>query len=71
MSSDPDTMVHPQCGTTLRRGVRPLTVRYGDLVAVIQAPGYYRDVEGPPAFTCSDLQVQTDARDALRAACND
>ncbi len=37
------TRIHPVTGAILVRGVRPLTLRFGDQTRVIEMPGWYAD----------------------------
>ncbi|HTT85263.1 MAG TPA: type II toxin-antitoxin system MqsA family antitoxin [Rhizomicrobium sp.] len=40
------SMVHPETGEKLTRGVRPMTVRYGGLSRIVDVPGWYPAQEG-------------------------
>ncbi len=42
----PDTMVSPETGETLRRGVRPFIVTYKNKSITVGLPGYYPDNGG-------------------------
>lgn len=59
----PDTMVSPETGETLRRGVRPFIVTYKGKSITIELPGYYPD-NGDDGVHVGDDMAVTDA--ALR-----
>ena len=59
----PDTMVSPETGETLRRGVRPFIVAYKSKSITVELPGYYSDNGGVSVHVGDDMAV-TDA--ALR-----
>ena len=59
----PDTMVSPETGETLRRGVRPFIVTYKNKSITVELPGYYPDNGGVGVHVGDDMAV-TDA--ALR-----
>jgi HTH-type transcriptional regulator/antitoxin MqsA len=42
----PETMISPETGETLTRGVRPFTVAYKGESVVVDLPGYYPSGEG-------------------------
>ena len=60
----PDTMVAPETGETLRRGVRPFIVTYKGKSITVELPGYYPD-NGDDGVHVGDDMAVTDA--ALRA----
>ncbi|TAI61162.1 type II toxin-antitoxin system MqsA family antitoxin [Bradyrhizobium sp. Leo170] len=60
----PDTMVSPETGETLRRGVRALIVTYKGKSITVELPGYYPD-NGDDGIHFGDDMAVTDA--ALRA----
>lgn len=60
----PDTMVSPETGETLRRGVRPFVVTYKGKSKTIELPGYYPETVGEGIHVGNDMAA-TDA--ALRA----
>lgn len=60
----PDTMVSPETGETLRRGVRPFIVTYKGKSITVELPGYYPD-NGDDGIHVGDDMAVTDA--ALRA----
>ncbi len=41
----PDTMVSPETGEMLRRGVRPFIVSYKGRSITVDMPGYYSDLK--------------------------
>jgi HTH-type transcriptional regulator/antitoxin MqsA len=55
----PNTMVSPQTGETLRRGVRPFVVAYKGKSVTVQLPGYYPD-EGNDGIHVGDDMAVTD-----------
>ncbi len=60
----PDTMVCPETGETLRRGIRPFIVTYKGKSITVELPGYYPD-NGDDGVHVGDDMAVTDA--ALRA----
>jgi HTH-type transcriptional regulator/antitoxin MqsA len=60
----PDTMVSPETGETLRRGVRPFIVTYKGKSITVELPGYYPDNSDDGVHVGDDMAV-TDA--ALRS----
>ncbi len=60
----PETMVSPETGETLRRGLRSLRVTYKDRCIVVELPGYY-DERGEEGIHVGDDMAVSDA--ALRA----
>ncbi len=60
----PDTMVSPQTGKQLRRGVRPFVVTYKGRTTTVDLPGYYPESGEDGVHVGEDMAV-TDA--ALRA----
>lgn len=59
----PDTMVCPQTGQMLLRGVRPFTVTYKGKTKTVDLPGYYPETGDDGVHVGNDMRV-TDA--ALR-----
>jgi HTH-type transcriptional regulator/antitoxin MqsA len=59
----PDTMVSPETGETLRRGLRPFIVTYKGKSIPVELPGYYPD-NGDDGVHVGDDMAVTDA--ALR-----
>ena len=39
----PETMISPETGQLLRRGLRPFVVSYKGLSRTVELPGYYSD----------------------------
>jgi HTH-type transcriptional regulator/antitoxin MqsA len=60
----PDTIVSPENGETLRRGVRPFIVTYKGKSITVGLPGYYQEYGAEGVHVGNDMAV-TDA--ALRA----
>lgn len=50
-----ETRIHPETGETLRRGVRPQTVRYGSLSRELEVPGWYPKGDGDAIHNGMDL----------------
>ena len=59
----PETMVSPETGQLLRRGLRPFVVSYKGLSRTVELPGYYPD-DGDDGVHVGDDMAVTDA--ALR-----
>ncbi len=59
----PETMVSPETGETLRRGLRPFLVTYKGKSITVELPGYYPD-NGDEGIHVGDDMAVTDA--ALR-----
>jgi HTH-type transcriptional regulator/antitoxin MqsA len=53
----PETMISPETGETLRRGVRPFTVAYKGESVVVDLPGYYPAGEGEGVHIGEDMAV--------------
>lgn len=60
----PETMVSPETGETLRRGIRPFLVSYKGKSITVELPGYYPE-NGDEGIHVGDDMAVTDA--ALRA----
>ncbi len=60
----PETMVSPETGETLRRGVRPFLVTYKGTSKTVELPGYYPE-NGDEGIHVGDDMAVTDA--AIRA----
>jgi HTH-type transcriptional regulator / antitoxin MqsA len=60
----PETMVSPETGETLRRGVRPFVVAFRGRSRTVELPGYYPG-QGDEGVHVGDDMAVTDA--ALRA----
>ena len=50
-----ETMVCPDTGATLRRGVRPFTVAYKGQSETVDLPGFYPDGEGDGVLVGDDM----------------
>jgi HTH-type transcriptional regulator/antitoxin MqsA len=53
----PETMISPETGETLRRGVRPFTVAYKGESVVVDLPGYYPAGDGEGVHIGEDMAV--------------
>lgn len=51
------TMISPETGETLARGVRPFTVTYKGQSMVVDLPGYYPASEGEGVHVGNDMAV--------------
>ena len=60
----PETMVSPETGEVLRRGLRPFVVTYKERSKTVELPGYYPKTGDEGVHVGDDMAV-TDA--ALRA----
>lgn len=63
-ASLPETMISPETGQVLHRGVRPFVVFYRDRSVTVELPGYYPEA-GDEGIHVGDDMAATDA--ALRA----
>ena len=57
----PKTMVSPETGETLARGVRPFTVTYKGLSVTVDLPGYYPAGEGDGIHIGKDMAIVDEA----------
>ncbi|SDH47370.1 type II toxin-antitoxin system MqsA family antitoxin [Roseospirillum parvum] len=62
----PPTMPCPETGVTLRRDVRPFTVRYGGREMTVDLPGYYPEGEGESVHVGDDMAVADAALRTLK-----
>jgi HTH-type transcriptional regulator/antitoxin MqsA len=62
-----ETMIHPETGKVLRRGVRRETIRYRGLERVIEQPGWWPDDGSDGVLVGPDLRVSDEAFRELRA----
>lgn len=62
----PPTMPCPETGETLRRAVRPFTVRYKGNEITVDLPGYYPKGEGESVHVGSDMSTADDALRQLK-----
>lgn len=53
----PETMVSPETGELLRRGVRPFLVTYKNRSMTVQLPGYYPDGNDEGVHVGEDMAV--------------
>ena len=53
----PETMVSPETGETLRRGVRPFIVTYKSKSITVELPGYYPDSSDEGIHVGDDMAV--------------
>jgi HTH-type transcriptional regulator/antitoxin MqsA len=53
----PETMISPETGEKLTRGVRPFSVTYKGETVVVQLPGYYPAGEGDGVVVGQDMSV--------------
>jgi hypothetical protein len=61
-----DTMVSPETGETLRRGVRPFTVTYQGRSMTVDLPGYYPEGSGESVHIGDDMAVTDAALQTLK-----
>jgi len=50
-----ETRIHPETGKTLRRGVRPQTVKFGSMTRIADLPGWYPDDDSDSVHSGADL----------------
>lgn len=62
----PDTMVSPETGETLRRGVRPFLVTYKGKSITVELPGYYAENGDEGVHVGEDMAVSDAALRALK-----
>lgn len=62
----PETMISPETGTVLTRGVRPFQVVYKGEVITVALPGYYPAGEGDGVHVGRDMEVVDEALRALK-----
>ncbi|RVC56396.1 type II toxin-antitoxin system MqsA family antitoxin [Mesorhizobium sp. M00.F.Ca.ET.038.03.1.1] len=62
----PDTMISPETGETLTRGVRPFTVEYKGESVTVELPGYYPAGEGDGVHVGKDMSVVDEALRSLK-----
>jgi HTH-type transcriptional regulator/antitoxin MqsA len=61
------TRIHPETGKTLRRGVRPQTVKFGSMTRIVEAPGWYPDDDSDSIHSGADLAESDRAFQELKA----
>ncbi|UPT63043.1 MAG: type II toxin-antitoxin system MqsA family antitoxin [Hyphomonadaceae bacterium JAD_PAG50586_4] len=62
------TRVHPETGKSLRRGVRPQTVKFGSMTKVVNVPGWYPDDDSDSIHSGVDLAESERVFMELKAA---
>ena len=62
------TRIHPETGRTLRRGVRPQTVKFGSMTKVVNVPGWYPDDSSDSIHSGADLAESDRVFQELKAA---
>jgi HTH-type transcriptional regulator/antitoxin MqsA len=62
----PETMISPETGETLTRGVRPFTVAYKDMNVTVELPGYYPRGEGDGVHVGKDMSIVDEALRELK-----
>ena len=62
----PETMISPETGETLTRGVRPFTVAYKDMNVRVELPGYYPRGEGDGVHVGKDMSIVDEALRELK-----
>ncbi|MBV9571311.1 MAG: type II toxin-antitoxin system MqsA family antitoxin [Alphaproteobacteria bacterium] len=65
------TKIHPVTGATLRRDVRPYTVRYGGRTLTVDLPGWYPEDNGESLHMGRDMQASDEALKELRSIVGD
>lgn len=63
-----ETRIHPETGKTLRRDVRPQTVRFGSMSRCVDVPGWYPDDASDSIHSGTDLAEFDRAFQELKAA---
>ena len=63
-----ETRIHPETGKTLRRGVRPQTVKFGSMTRVADLPGWYPDDDSDSVHSGADLAESDRVFQELKAA---
>lgn|SRR5208283_2517030 len=62
----PETMISPETGERLTRGVRPFTVAYKDMNVTVELPGYYPRGEGDGVHVGKDMSIVDEALRELK-----
>jgi HTH-type transcriptional regulator/antitoxin MqsA len=62
----PETMISPETGETLARGVRPFTVAYKGESVVVDLPGYYPTGDGKGVHIGRDKAIVDQALRGLK-----
>ena len=63
-----ETRIHPETGKTLRRGVRPQTVKFGSMTRTVDVPGWYPDDDSDSIHSGTDLAESNRAFQELKAS---
>lgn len=61
------TRIHPETGKTLRRDVRPQTVKFGSMTRIVEVPGWYPEDDSDAIHSGTDLAESDRAFQELRA----
>jgi HTH-type transcriptional regulator/antitoxin MqsA len=61
-----ETMISPETGETLARGVRPFVVVYKGECVTVDLPGYYPEGDGDGVVVGDDMRVVDEALRALK-----
>jgi HTH-type transcriptional regulator / antitoxin MqsA len=61
-----ETMISPETGETLARGVRPFEVAYKGESVTVDLPGYYPEGDGDGVVVGDDMRVVDEALRALK-----
>jgi len=62
-----DTMIHPETGRILRRGVRPTTYRYRGLERTVEQPGWWPEDDSDGVLVGVDMEVSDQALKEMKA----
>ena len=62
-----ETRVHPETGKKLRRGIRPMTVRYRGLERTVMQPGWWPDDDSDGTISGPDARSTDDALREMKA----
>jgi HTH-type transcriptional regulator / antitoxin MqsA len=62
----PETMISPETGETLKRGVRPFAVTYKGHTITVDLPGYYPTGRGDGVHVGNDMNVVDEALRSLK-----
>ena len=62
------TRIHPETGKTLRRDVRPQTVKFGSMTRIVEVPGWYPDDDSDAIHSGADLTESDRVFQELKAA---
>jgi len=62
-----DTVICPESGKVMKRGVRPMTLAYKDLKLTFDMPGWYPDGAGDGLHSGRDLKISDRKLNLLKA----